>query len=325
METILVTGGNGFLGSHLCSRLQEQGYQVRILARRHGNEAPREGCTTIWGDIRDAAVVDQAVEGADRVIHTVSNFRHGGSDKGEAHAINVLGTRYVLEACHRHGVQQLIHCSTIGVHGDVKEIPATESTPFNPGDLYQETKLEAELEVHRFAEEKGLNVTVIRPISLMGPGDNRMLKLFRMIKKGRFVKIGPCSAFFQPAYIDDVVDGFLLCLANQQAMGEVFIIGGDEYVSLEVLFTLIAEEMAVTPPRVRIPLRPVLRLASWCEAVCVPLGINPPLHRRRVRFFQNNRAFRVDKAKERLGYAPKVSLREALRRTIAWYEQEGWL
>jgi nucleoside-diphosphate-sugar epimerase len=152
-----------------------------------------------------------------------------------------------------------------------------------------------------------------------------MLKLFRMIKKGRLLKIGPCSAFFQPAYIDDVVDGFALCMGNDKAIGEVFIIGGDEYVPLEKLFALIAEEMSVAPPRWRIPLSPVLWLAACCEAVCVPLRIEPPLHRRRVSFFQNNRAFAVDKAKKILGYAPKVSLRESIKRTIAWYEKEGWL
>lgn len=324
-EQILVTGGNGFLGSHICRRLQQEGYDVRILARRHGDQQPSEGFPTVWGDIRDPETVDRAVKGVDRVVHTVSNFRHGGSDKGEAHAINVTGTRLVVEACHAHQVKQLVHCSTIGVHGSVQEIPATETTPFNPGDLYQETKLEAELEVWRLAEEYGLQTTVIRPISLIGPGDNRMLKLFKMIKQGKFMKIGPCSAYFQPAYIDDVVDGFLLCLGNAKAYGEVFIIGGDEYITLEELFDLIAGQLKVKPPSVRIPLQPVLWMASLCEALCVPLGVEPPLHRRRVSFFQNNRAFCIDKAKNVLGFQPQVSLEEAIRRTIAWYEQEGWL
>ncbi|WP_035245050.1 NAD-dependent epimerase/dehydratase family protein [Desulfogranum mediterraneum] len=325
METVLVTGGNGFLGSHLVTALMEQGDTVRILARRHGDQAARQGAETIWGDIRDPEAVGRAVAGVDRVIHTVSNFRHGGSDKGEAHSINVEGTRLVLEACELHGVKQLVHCSTIGVHGSVREIPATETTPYNPGDLYQQTKLEAEQEVWRFAEQAGFRTTVIRPISLIGPGDKRMLKLFRMIKQGKFVKIGPCQAFFQPAYIDDVVAGFLLCLGNEQAYGQVFIVGSDEYVPLEELFVIIAEELGVKPPSVRIPLQPVLLLAGLCEALCVPLGIEPPLHRRRVSFFQNNRAFDIAKVKNRLGYQPQVGLREALRRTIAWYEQEGWL
>src|SRR5690606_12877280 len=120
---------------------------------------------------------------------------------------------------------------------------ANEETPFNPGDLYQSTKLEAEKRVRRFAESSGLPVTVIRPISLFGPGDMRMLKLFRMIKRQRFIVVGDGSPYFQPAYIDDVVEGFLLCIGNPAALGEVFIIGGDTFVTLNELFRTIAAEL----------------------------------------------------------------------------------
>ena len=324
-ETILVTGGNGFLGSHLVSELKKQGYHVRILARSKGSKKTNDEAEIIWGDIRDRTIVEKAVKNVDRVIHTVSNFRHGGSDKDEAHAINVEGTRNVLNACRDNTVKQLIHCSTIGVHGSVREIPATEETEYNPGDLYQKTKLDAELEVQEFSRTSDVQVTIIRPISLIGPGDRRMLKLFSMIKKRKFIKIGPCDAYFQPAYIEDVVDGFILCLGNENAYGETFIIGSDEYVRLEELFSIIADELGVKSPSIRIPLQPVLIMASLCEAVCVPLGIEPPLHRRRVSFFQNNRAFNIDKVKKQLGYKPKVDLRESIKRTIAWYESEGWL
>lgn len=325
METILVTGGNGYLGSHLADALHREKNNVRIFARRHGDEAGRDGFETIWGDIRDRDAVDKAVQGCDRVIHTASNFRHGGSDKDEAHAINVGGTKHVMDACRKHKVKQYIHCSTIGVHGSVKEVPATEKTPYNPCDLYQETKLEAELAVQQFAGEGEVPTTIIRPISLMGPGDKRMLKLFRMIQGGKFIKVGPCTAYFQPAYIDDVVRGFLLCLANEKAYGELFIIGSDEYVPLEKLFELIAEELGVKPPSIRVPLWPVLTAASLCEAICAPFGIEPPLHRRRVSFYQNTRAFDISKVKNMLGYAPQVSLRQTLQRTIEWYKAEGWL
>ena len=327
MGTILVTGGRGFLGRHLVSQLSEHGERVRLFTRAHTNTRQREIAESevVFGDIRDQKAVEQAVDGVDKVIHLVSNFRKGGSDKKEAYSINVEGTENILQASLKNGVKQLIHCSTIGVHGDVRSIPANEETPFNPGDLYQETKLIAEKRVWEFCEETGLPITVIRPISMFGPGDLRMLKLFRMIKKGRFVIVGNGSPFFQPAYIDDVVQGFLLCLNNDQAIGEVFIIGGDEYLPLRELFRLIAEEFGVPPPKLKIPLFPVLFLAALCEKICVPLGIEPPLHRRRVSFFQNNRAFSIAKAKKTLNYRPQVSLREGIKRTIRWYEEQGLL
>lgn len=327
MNIVLVTGGKGFLGKHIVSRLSELGYEVRIFARntKNGKKEERSESNIIWGDIRDPEAVKKAVMGVDIVIHLVSNFRKGGSDKKEAYAINVEGTNNVLNASIKYGVKQFIHCSTIGVHGSVKEIPANEETPFNPGDLYQETKLMAEKRVWEVYKKTGLPITVIRPISMFGPGDLRMLKLFRSIKKGRFVIIGSGNALFQPAYIDDVVQGFILCLNNEKAIGEVFIIGGEEYLPLNELVHLIAKELNVRLPNLRIPLTPVLWLASMCEWICVPLEIEPPLHKRRVSFFQNNRAFSVEKAKQILGYKSQVSLREGIQRTIRWYEEHGLL
>jgi len=327
VSLVLVTGGKGFLGQHLVPRLIEAGHEVRVLARPRstGDQTKESEANVIWGDIRDRQTVEHAVEGVDRVIHLVSNFRNGGSDKKEAYSINVQGTVNVLNACLKHRIKHLIHCSTIGVHGNVKHIPANEETPFNPGDLYQETKLIAEKQVWEFYRQKGLPITVIRPISMLGPGDLRMLKLFRMIKKGWFVMVGNGEKLFQPAYIDDVTCGFVLCLGNKRAIGEVFIMGGEEHLSLRDLVQLVAAELDVAPPRFKVPLKPVLWLAELCEQVCVPLGLEPPLHRRRVSFFQNNRAFSVEKAKRILGYQPRVSLPEGIRRTIHWYEEHGWL
>jgi dihydroflavonol-4-reductase len=341
---ILITGGLGFLGSHLASRLALAGETVRIFARPstavegglngngHGNghgghdaHPAALACEVARGDIRDPEAVRKAVRGAEVVIHLASNFRKGGSDEKEAHAVNVGGTRNVLEACRSEGVSQLIHCSTIGVHGSVLEVPANEETPFNPLDLYQETKVQAEEEVWKSHHRDGLPVTVVRPISMLGPGDRRMLKLFRMIQKRRFVVVGDGSTLFQPAYIDDVVEGFRLCLRNPNALGEAFIVGGDEYLPLRDLFAVVADELGVPPPRLRLPMGPVVWMADLCEKLCVPLGIEPPLHRRRVSFFQSNRAFSIDKARQVLGFQPRMTLRDAVRSTIGWYRQQGWL
>jgi dihydroflavonol-4-reductase len=325
MSKVLVTGGRGFLGQHISRELFERGYEVRILARPSGSTVEGNCSEVCYTDIRDRRGVEEAVHGVEYVFHLASNFRKGGSDKKEAFSVNVEGTENVLFACLNQGVKRLIHCSTIGVHGDILEFPATEKTPYNPGDLYQETKMIAEQKVWDFHDKTGLPVAMVRPISLMGPGDTRMLKLFRMIKKGRFVLVGRGDNNFQPAYIDDVVKGFMLCLEKDEAVGEVFIMGGEEYVPLKDLLKLIADELGVDPPKLHLPIGPVLSLARLSELVFVPLGIEPPLHQRRVSFFQNNRAFRIDKAKEMLGYQPEVSLREGIRKTINWYKTNGWL
>ena len=152
-----------------------------------------------------------------------------------------------------------------------------------------------------------------------------MLKLFRMIKKRRFIVVGDGQVYFQHAYVDDVVQGFVRCLDNEKAVGEAFIIGGEKYLPLKNLFQEIAKELNVEPPKMRVPLYPVLMLAGLCEFLCGPLHIEPPLHRRRVSFFQNNRVFSVAKAMDLLGFQPQVSLSEGLRKTIKWYEENALL
>jgi nucleoside-diphosphate-sugar epimerase len=324
MAHILVTGGTGFLGQHLVAALRKRGDRVRTFARSARPATLPVEVEHRQGDVRDAAALEAAFEGVDAAIHLVSNFRSAASD-GEAHAINVEGTDHVLRAAQRQRVARLVHCSTIGVHGSVVEVPANEETPFNPGDAYQRTKLTAERRALQFQRDTGVPIAVVRPISLFGPGDERMLKLFRMIQKGRFVLLGDGAAVFQPAYVEDVVQGFLLCLERDAAVGEAFIVGGEEYLPLRDLVQRIAEHLAVAPPWLRLPMAPFSLAASACEAIFPPLGLEPPLHHRRLSFYRNQRAFRVDKAKRLLGFQPQLSLDQTLARTIAWYREAGWL
>ncbi len=324
---ILITGGLGFLGLNLSNRLMAAGEKVRILARPKPAAAapPSIDCEILWGDIRDPEAVDRAVRGTEVVIHLASNFRRAGSDEKEAYTINVEGTRHVMEACRKHGVRQLINCSTFGVHGNVSQIPSNEESPFNPLDLYQKTKLIAEQESLRAWKEEGLPVTVIRPGSMYGPGDHRMLKLFRMVKKRSFVMIGDGKTYFHPAYVDDVSTAFILCLRNEKTFGETFIAAGDEYIPLNQLVGIVADELGVPRPRWRLPTAPVMAMAHLCEKVCAPFRLEPPLHRRRVKFFTSNRAFTVEKARQLLGFEPQVPFRQGARATIGWYQEQGLL
>lgn len=332
---VLITGGLGFLGGHLVRALLDDGFRVRVLARsrrRAASEGEDEtgvayggSVEIVWGDIREPAVVREAADGCEAVIHLVSNFRSARSDGQEAYDINVGGTENMLAAAEQAGVRQIIHCSTIGVHGSVAEIPANEETAFNPGDSYQETKLIGERKVWEHYRRTDQPVTVIRPISMFGPGDRRMLKLFKMISAGWFIRMGEGHTYFQPAYVSDVVKGFRLCLGNDQAVGEVFIIGGDEYLTLNQLAAVIGEELGVKWRTLSIPMTPVLGAALLCERAFAPLGIEPPLHSRRVSFYRNHRAFTIEKARRVLGYEPEVSLRQCIRRTIAFYREAGWL
>lgn len=323
---ILVTGATGFTGGHLALRLRKLGYPVRALVRSVSKAGPlvEQGIEVVQGDITRAADVERAAEGAWKIFHIAALFRTAGHPDSYYHDVNVGGTRNVLDAARRQGTERVIHCSTIGVHGDVGEVPSTEESPYKPGDIYQSTKLEGEL-LAREAFAKGLPGSVVRPASIYGPGDLRLLKLFRTIRNGSFRMFGSGEPFFHMVYIDDLVDGLLLCAEREEALGEVFIIAGPRYIQLREMASLIAGAVGVDPPRGRLPLWPLWAAATVCEAICMPLRIEPPLYRRRVAFFVNNRAFSCEKARRLLGYEPRVDPSDGIRRTARWYFENGHL
>jgi nucleoside-diphosphate-sugar epimerase len=218
-----------------------------------------------------------------------------------------------------------VHCSTVGVHGDIEHPPADEEAPLRPGDVYQETKVEGERLARRAAAEHQIEVTIARPSGIYGPGDQRLLKLFRGVARRRFLVLGHGDVFYHLTYVDDLVEGFRLCGEVPGAAGRTYILAGGEVTTLNELVARIATEVGVAAPRVRLPVWPVWIAGAACEAVCVPLGIEPPIYRRRVDFFTKSRAFDISRARTELGFVPRVDLRDGIRRTLAWYREHGWL
>ncbi len=223
------------------------------------------------------------------------------------------------------GVRRLVHCSTVGVHGDIEHPPANEDAPLRPGDIYQETKVEGERIAREAAARTGLAVTIARPSGIYGPGDRRLLKLFRGVARRRFVVLGSGDIFYHLTYIDDLVEGFRLCGELPAAANRTYILAGGEVTTLNELMELIADEAHVAPPGLKLPVWPFWLAGAACEAVCVPLGIEPPIYRRRVDFFTKSRAFDITRARTEIGYTPQVGLRDGIRRTLAWYKERGWL
>lgn len=266
----------------------------------------------------------RAVEGARLIFHIAAVFRTAGHLDQYYHEVNVGGVENVLAAAREHDVERTVHCSTIGVHGDVRETPCREGSPFNPGDIYQRTKLEGE-QVAREAFSNGLPGVIFRPAGIYGPGDLRLLKLFKTIETGRFRMIGSGETLFHMVFIDDLVEGIILCGEQSAALGETYILAGPDYIPLNEMARLIADAVGTPLRQGNIPVWPVMAAAAVCEAVCRPLGIEPPLHRRRVAFFTKNRAFSSAKAEREIGYEPSVAAADGLRRTAMWYKEQGLL
>jgi nucleoside-diphosphate-sugar epimerase len=228
-----------------------------------------------------------------------------------------------MEAALACGVRRVVHCSTVGVHGDVSA-PADEGAPFAPGDVYQQTKLEGELLVQDYIG-RGLPATVFRPVGIYGPGDLRFLKLFRTIRDGTFRMIGDGDVLYHMTFIDDLADGILLCGEHPAAVGRTYILAGPRYTTLTELAQAIGRAVGRAPARMHVPFGPMMLAARACEAICRPLGIEPPLHRRRLDFFAKDRGFSCARARSEIGYEPRVDLDEGAARTAAWYRTAGYL
>lgn len=324
---ILVTGGTGFTGGHLCIRLAQDGHAVRALVRDpdRAEHLHRRGVELVEGDIRDRTSVNRAMDGVDTVYHIAALFRPENVTRQDMWATNVEGTRNMLDAAVTAGVRRFVHCSTVGVHGDVKHPPATEETPYGPGDYYQESKTEGEKVVLQYMAGGRLPIVVFRPGGIYGPGDLRFLKLFKAVKKRRFVMLGSGNVLYQLIYIDDLIDGIIRCGTDGRAVGNIYILTGTEPVTLNEFVHQVAETVSAPPPRFRFPVLPVYLAGFACEVVCKPLGINPPLYRRRVDFFRKDRAFSIAKAQRELDFQPRVCLKAGLQQTATWYEREGLL
>lgn len=324
MSKTLVTGASGYTGQTLCRRLVRDGEQVAVFVRPTSRveELKALGAECRQVDIKNLTSVQDNFSGIGQVYHIAAAYRTEHSDHSEFRLVNVEGTRNLLEAAKAAKVQRFVHCSTVGVQGQIDNPPADEDYRFDPGDHYQASKMEGELLARKYFSA-GLPGAVVRPSGIYGPGDTRFLKLFRPINKGYFLMIGSGKALYHMTYIDDLVQGIVLCGRKSEALGEVFTIAGEEYTTIRELVDLIADVLGKPRPKWRVPFYPIYVAAVLCDRICRTLGIKPPLYPRRVEFFHKDRAFSIDKAKRLLGYKPRVSLREGLATTAAWYREHG--
>lgn len=326
---ILVTGGTGFVGAHLVRRLLSRGHDVTTLDRSPGlfdDELRSLGAAMLVGSVTEAADVDAAMAGQEVVYHLASPFGDILEPDAAYWAIEVDGTRNVLEAAGRHSVRRVVHCSTQGVHGIIADPPGDEDSPIAPRDYYCYSKAEGEKVVQEFLA-RGQDIVIVRPTSVYGPGDIRgWLKLYRMAAKGWFLMIGDGRTYNHPVYVENLVDLFELVAVVPQAKGRTYLAADEEPVTLAQLVRAVGSALGGSVRIVRFPWYGVALMgATTVEAVSRRLGLKPPVFRRRLSWFKTNRAFRIDRARRELGYAPRVGLQEGLRRTAAWYRAQGYL
>lgn len=324
----LVTGGTGFTGSVLVKKLVKQGVKVVAIARPTSNVEQFQGLPIEWirGDVFDEHLIQKAVKGVNYIFHMVTPFREAKSPDLGYYNVHVLSTQLLAKAALQESdFRRFVHVSTIGVHGHVENPPGDENCPIHPGDIYQETKLEGELWIAKFGKETGLPVTVVRPAGIYGPGEKRLLKIYKWVV-GKWVPvIGNGSNLLHFIHVEDLTDFFILCATHPQAVGEVFICGSKRSISFRQMVDLIGDYYGVSAKFIRLPAAPLFALGDFFEFICRPLGIEPPIYRRRLAFYTKDRSFNTSKMQRVLGFVPAHDDEQGLKELAQWYLDQGWI
>lgn len=327
---LVVTGATGFIGSRLALNAHRAGVDVLAAGRiaspaeaERGEELKAAGVRLAVGTLQDREHLRAVLSGRECVIHLAAAQHESHMPASYFRETNVEGTRVLLEAARERGVRRFVYGSSIGVYGSsVNGILDEQSAP-RPENIYTETKLEAEHVVNSFSKE--LETCIIRISETYGPSDYRLLKLFRAIDNGHFVMLGSGLNRRQCMHVNDLIRVLLLATHHPQAAGETFVVAGGEVMTSNEMVQMIAAAMQCRPPRLHVPLWPFNALARVLEFTLPRLGIQPPLHRRRLDFFSKSFVFCTDKVQSVMGFQPEVDFLTGAAETARWYRARGLL
>ncbi len=314
----LVTGANGFTGSHLVKALERRGDAVVGVVRQSSDLSRLSGCQLqlAYGDIGDRTTLQKAMQGVDVVFHTAAYVELGIVDAAQMARVNVDGTRTVLEAARASEVPKLVYCSTIGVYGDTQGRVVDETfqrTQSGFSSAYDRTKYDAQALVNQFAAE-GFYAVSVMPSGIFGADDPHFGPVMRAFLDGKLKLWAGGDRITGIVHVDDLVEAMLLA-ADKAPSGAHYIISAGE-LSTREMFEFLSQETGVPAPKdapqavVRLAgnlLDPIGRVFKW----------QPPLSRERVHYLYD-RCVRVDatKAQRELGWKPRSvqdTLRDALK------------
>ena len=325
--TSLVTGANGFVGSHVARMLVERGEQVHVLVRPQSSMRALEGLPVekVYGDLRDPQSLERAMKGVERIFHVAADSRLGASRPQEIYDSNVTGTRNLLEAARRGGVKRIVVTSSVATiavdRGNVLPNEQTETRLEEMIGHYKRSKFMAEQEALRAARE-GLPVVVVNPTTPVGPGDWKPTPTGRIIVdflNGRMPAYVETGLNWVP--VEDVAVGHWIA-AERGRIGERYILGGRNMLLKEILDVL-AGISGRPSPRVRLP-HAVAMAAGYADQVFSRmLNRQPRIPLEGVRMARHKMFVDCSKAVEELGFQAG-SVEAAIERAVTWYGQNHY-
>jgi nucleoside-diphosphate-sugar epimerase len=320
---ILITGGNGLLGRHVVSALQERGDGVRVLAvpSEEASWLEDRGVEVHRGDIRRSDTLVAPMRGVDAVLH-LAGMMGVWRPIEDYHAVNVTGTENVCRAALAEGAR-VVHVSSWTVYGMALGRPAGEDSPLKPfPEPYAVTKAAGDLLVQRMIARDGLAAVIVRPGTFFGPGDRlHFARMADRLRAGKGVIVGQGDNALPFVYVTDVVQGLLLALDRERALGQAYNITSDRPLTQQQLLHAIACEIGASPPRIHVPYRALYAAGYAAErlAALTRSQRQPVVTRLGVKLFGTDNRHLIDKARGELGYRPWVALREGVQLAAAWY------
>lgn len=327
---LFVTGGAGFIGCRVVQQAARLGFPVTATTalnndaeRRRMNALADAGIPVIVATLNDHRTLQSALRDHDIVIHLAAAQHEAHAPENHFHAVNVQGTRTLLELAAANGVQRFVYGSTIGVYGGASATMLDEASPLLPENSYGRTKAEAERVVLAFSGL--LEVSIARISETYGPGDMRLLKLFRAIKQRRYVTLGSGRNAHQLIYVDDLAMALLAAATLRPAAGHTFILARDEILTTNDMVAAIAATVGCTDPPRHVPLWPFEIAAAFFERTFAPFGLHPPIYPRRLDFFRKSFRLSTRKAATLLGFRAATSFQQGAEMTAHWYREQGLL
>ncbi|WP_337171452.1 NAD(P)-dependent oxidoreductase [Gemmatimonas aurantiaca] len=318
LEPLLVTGGSGFIGTHVCRQLESQGRPYVILDLHHP-DSDLSPSRVVIGDVRNRAAVVAAMQGCSEVLHLAAAHHDSGIDKETYFAVNKLGTENVVEVMMESGVKRICFYSSAAVYTPAK-IPATEDSLLRPTNSYGASKLAAEAVLRSYADAKGLSALIIRPSVTFGEGNYaNMFSLIRQVHRRRYMHVGRSENRKSLSYVANLVDFTFWAWARHVDGVDVFNwVEAPDLTSREIV-EVVASELGSPVSRVAIPLSLALAAAFPIELLASIAGVDTPVNRMRIRkLVVDQTQFSAEKARN-AGFKPRVSLESGLRNMVKWY------
>lgn len=319
MPKIFVTGASGFIGGHLVKRLLKKGYQVKALTRDPNKKPALEklGARVVVGNF-DKAFLRKELKDCNFVYHLAATKETFLSEE-EYFTSNILPTRNLLSAAQSQ-IKRFICISSAHVHGFPKELPISETSFYNPQTLYAKSKVAAEKEVLNFSSK--LDYTIVRPVLVYGEGDKSQMivKMAEQFKNPALFCVGSGRNRMHFIFIDDLIDGLLLMM-KKEAKNQTFILAGEKPITISNLLGLIRRELELSKEIIYIPAFFVKPFTYLSKPISLITKKEPLVTKQRIDIISKDRFYSIRKAKELLGFKPKVNYKMGLRRTIDWYKR----